>query len=113
MTVEDEEADLDRAFELVANRRRRAVIEVLRTTPRGSLEVATLVEAVATVSDVDDLTSSLSQRHLPKLDAAGVVDYDEEAGVVEYDSDPLVERCLDVAELYRSDQWMRRSSDSV
>ncbi|QLH84386.1 DUF7344 domain-containing protein [Halosimplex pelagicum] len=113
MTVDDED-ELDTAFELLADRRRRAVVEFLRAAPRGALDLPALVDAVATEcqEDPDALASSLHHRHLPKLDDAGVVEFDREEGVVSYDSHPLVERCLDVAQSYRSDQWMRRSSKS-
>jgi len=113
MTADDED-ELDDAFELLADRRRRAVLEVLRTAPRGALELPALVDAVATECDEDPdaLASMLHHRHLPKLDDAGAVAFDREEGVVSYDSHPLVERCLDVAQSYRSDQWMRGSSKS-
>ncbi|MFC7142386.1 hypothetical protein ACFQMA_21430 [Halosimplex aquaticum] len=108
----DAEDDLDTAFELLSDRRRRAVIEVLRTAPRGSLEFSALADAVAAVTDDDvaDLAPALYYSHLPKLDAADVVDFDAEAGVVDYDSEPFIERCLDVAGTHGSEQWTRRCS---
>jgi DNA-binding transcriptional ArsR family regulator len=113
MTADDED-ELDTAFELLADRRRRAVVTMLRAAPRGVLELPALVDAVATEceGDADALASTLHHHHLPKLDDAGVVEFDREEGVVSYDSHPLVERCLDVAQSYRSDQWVRRSSKS-
>ena len=115
MTVYDEEDELDTAFGLLADRRRRAVVEVLRTAPRGSLAASDLVDAVAAVceADADDLAPTLYHRHLPKLDEAGVVDYDAEAEVVSYDSDPLIERCLDLAETHRSTNWLRAPSKTA
>jgi len=112
MTADDEDDDIDTTFELLADRRRRAVLEVLRTAPRGALEVPALVDAVATEcgGDAEALESVLYHHHLPKLDSAGVVEFDRQEGVVVYDSHPLVERCLDVVQSYRSDQWVRRSS---
>jgi DNA-binding transcriptional ArsR family regulator len=111
MTAGDED-ELDTAFELLADRRRRAVVEVLRAAPRGVVEFSELVDAVAVDGDGDPeaLASTLYHRHLPKLDDAGVVEFDREEGVVSYDPHPLVERCLDVAQSYRSDQWLHRSS---
>jgi hypothetical protein len=108
--TDDEDDELDATFELLADRRRRAVIEVLRTAPRGALELPALVDAVATEceADAEDLASALRHRHLPKLDEADVVEFDPEEDVVSYDPHPLVERCLDVVQSYRSDQWMRR-----
>ncbi|WP_436923849.1 DUF7344 domain-containing protein [Halosimplex amylolyticum] len=112
MTGCDESDGIDTAFELLADRRRRAVIEVLRTAPHGSLELPALVEGVAskTDDDPDELAPALYHTHLPKLDDAGVIDFDGERGVVDYDSAPLLERCLDVAETYRTGQWARRCS---
>jgi len=113
--TDDEDDEIDTAFELLADRRRRAVLEVLRTAPRGALELPALVDAVATEFDADDedLESQLYHHHLPKLERAGVVEYDREEGVVVYDSHPLVERCLDVVQSYLSDQWIRRSTNSL
>ncbi|ELZ25602.1 hypothetical protein C475_10378 [Halosimplex carlsbadense 2-9-1] len=110
--TDDVDDDLDATFELLADRRRRAVLQVLRTAPRGALELSALVDAVATEcgEDPDALASALHERHLPKLDDADVVEFDREDGVVTYDSHPLVERCLDVVQSYRSDEWMRGSS---
>ncbi|WP_415382631.1 hypothetical protein [Halosimplex sp. TS25] len=104
---------LDAAFELLADRRRRAVIDVLRSAPRSSLELPALVDGVAAKTDEDAATvaSDLYHGHLPKLAAAGVIDFDEETRVVDYDSAPLLERCLDVAETHRSDRWVRRCSE--
>jgi hypothetical protein len=81
------------------------VVEVLRTSPGGTVEVPALADAVASLSDdaAEDVAVLLSHSDLPKLAAARIIAYDDEARVVEYDSDPLVERCLDVAETYRSE----------
>jgi len=108
--VEEEEADLDEAFELVAESRRRAVLAVLRTAPRGSLERMELAGAVTRLLEHEDeetTRQALVHQDLPKLAEADVIEYDRETGVVTYDSDPLVERCLDVAETYHSENWLR------
>jgi hypothetical protein len=102
---------LDTVFDVLANRRRRAAIQVLRTAPRGSLDVDTLADGVVSLCDNDptETESALYHTHLPKLDATDIVDYDTGSDTVEYNSDPIVERCLDVAETFESDSWIRRS----
>ena len=110
----DDEDELDGVFKLLANRRRRGVIEVLRTVPGGRLGVSALADAVASRSEAatEDITAPLYHSDLPKLSAVGVIAYDDEDDVVEYDSNPLLERCLDVAESHRSDDWVYRSTES-
>ncbi|WP_459195079.1 DUF7344 domain-containing protein [Halosimplex sp. J119] len=109
----DEDGGLDTAFELLADGRRRAVIEVLRTAPDGSLDLPVLVEGVAseTGDDPEKLAPALYHTHLPKLDDAGVIDFDPGPRVVHYHSAPLLERCLDVVNTTNSGQWARRCSE--
>jgi len=83
----------DQLFHLLQNGRRRAVLRVLRE--RGTLiEMRALADRVAALKNdtsVEELSQeerqrvsiSLYQSHLPKLDDAGVVDYDREAETVE------------------------------
>jgi hypothetical protein len=84
----------DDLFETLANRRRRYAVEHLRTVGPGErVSFRTLVEAVA--SRENDCTratltarqrkrvyTALYQRHVPKMAAAGVLDYDRERGTV-------------------------------
>ncbi|GAB3320208.1 hypothetical protein EI982_12960 [Haloplanus rallus] len=94
-----DEADterLDAVFEVLADARRRRVIRVLSGGETEVTTVATLAEALAErdPAPVDRLVVSLGHVHLPKLDAAGVIDYLPDRSTVRYDGAPLAERLL-------------------
>lgn len=83
----------DDLFEILANRRRRYAIHYLQLKER-AVELGTLAEQLAAwenVTPVEAVTSkerkraytSLQQRHLPKMDEAGLVDFDERRGTIE------------------------------
>ncbi|MFB6130573.1 MAG: hypothetical protein ABEJ28_07110 [Salinigranum sp.] len=81
---------------LFADRRRRELLAELidRGEPMGVEELALVLRANASgtpeeadagcVAGADEVRVSLHHVHLPKLDAAGVVDYDHERGTVTY-----------------------------
>lgn len=83
-------AALDTIYSLLSDRRRRSVVAVLsdRNSPIELRELATAV--TETASDPDDgppnatreVVTTLHHVHLPKLDAAGVIDYDSETNTV-------------------------------
>lgn len=83
----------DDLFEILANRRRRYAIHYLQLKER-AVELGTLAEQLAAwenVTPVEAVTSmerkctytSLQQRHLPKMDEAGFVEFDQRNGLVE------------------------------
>jgi hypothetical protein len=91
-TSTSRELSLDTTFELLKNRRRRKVLEYLRTNG-GESTLSDLAEHIAAIEndvEVDQLSSDqrkrvyigLYQSHLPKLDGVGVVDYDKNRGTV-------------------------------
>jgi hypothetical protein len=65
------------AFELLANERRRALAAHLLAVPR----VVTVEELADVLADADTdatrVASKLHHVHLPKLEAAGVIEWDE------------------------------------
>ena len=80
----------DTMFELLGNERRRSCLKLLSGSD-GEWEVSSLSERVATdvtdepsaAEDVyDSVYISLCQTHLPKLDEAGLVEYDAERKTV-------------------------------
>ncbi|ARS90615.1 DUF7344 domain-containing protein [Natrarchaeobaculum aegyptiacum] len=83
----------DELFEMLSNQRRRYILQEL--IRRGeSIEIGELSQEIAAHEDglaVEDVTSSdrkrvytaLHQSHLPKMDNAGVVDFDRDRGTVE------------------------------
>jgi hypothetical protein len=79
-------------FDILSNRRRRYALHQL-TRVDGEVELGPLAEQVAAWENdvaVDEVTSAerkrvytaLQQSHLPKLDEAGVVDFDKRAGTI-------------------------------
>lgn len=82
----------DLVFEILSNTRRRMVLYYLRWYG-GSVSVRELVGEIAALQNgvaVEDLTQqqrkrvyvSLYQTHLPKLEEAGLIEYDDEEGEV-------------------------------
>lgn len=95
------ELEKDLVFELLKNHRRRSVLKHLRDhgeTPLGDLAEAIAAEENETT--VADLSADerkrvyigLYQTHLPKMDGAGVVNYDQNRGLVS--SGPAIDQLL-------------------
>jgi len=93
MSISDTELTQDDVFEILSSPRRRYLLYHLRKEG-GPIELVELAEHVAAwENDVDreGLTAqerkrvyvSLYQTHVPKLDEAGIVDYDPDSGMVE------------------------------
>jgi hypothetical protein len=89
----------DDLFEVLSNRRRRYVLHYLCRRDGEAVELSDLVTQVAAWENgtdpeqlsYDDRKSvhiSLYQHHVPKMDEAGVVEYDQRSGVVELRVDP-------------------------
>ncbi|MDG5819623.1 hypothetical protein [Natronococcus sp. A-GB7] len=90
---DDDELPVDEIFHILQNERRRMVLEYLQETD-GSVRMRDVAEQVAAWENettVQELTSDQRQRvyiplyqsHLPKLDKAGIIDYQQNRGVVE------------------------------
>ncbi|MFB6122930.1 MAG: hypothetical protein ABEJ78_05675 [Haloferacaceae archaeon] len=93
--VGEEGDDLPRdvIFSMLSNQRRRYVLRYLREDP-GPVRIRDLSEQIAAwendvdVADLDyrqrkRVYTSLHQTHLPKLDDAGIVEYDQDRGTIE------------------------------
>jgi len=92
MSTSDTELTQDDVFEILSSPRRRYLLHYLRQRQE-AVELTELAEHVAAWEngvDPDELTTqerkrvyvSLYQTHVPKLDDAGLVDYDSESGMV-------------------------------
>lgn len=92
MAPTDQTLSQDTVFELLSSPRRRYVLYLLREAGE-PVELTTLAEQVAAwenETDIDDITEqerkrvyvSLYQTHIPRLDDAGIVEYDKETGMV-------------------------------
>ena len=82
------------AFDVLSNRRRRMVVRILEeASPTESIDVDYLSRQIAAweeetsidgidYADRKSVYTSLQQLHLPAMDEAGVVDFDERAGTI-------------------------------
>lgn len=100
--------DLNVVYTVLANRRRRYVLYHLNDLPSGSATVDELVELVAAWEEmtraeaeipVDHraaIETALLTNHLPAIDDAGLVEYDERSGAVKfYGTNGLITRILE------------------
>ncbi|QLG48574.1 DUF7344 domain-containing protein [Natrinema halophilum] len=116
-TDEDERLSKDVIFELLKNRRRREVLAYLldadETVTLG--ELAEQIAAWENDTEVNALSSdqrkrvyvALYQTHLPKMDDAGIVEYDQDRGLITLsDNADLLMMYLDT-DTHRQDRWDR------
>ena len=83
---------------LADDRRRRVLRYLLERDGADAVGLGELAEAVADEDDVDDAHRSLHHAHLPRLDEAGIVDYDAHEERVRLAGDqPTVEDFLEAA----------------
>ncbi|MFC4552094.1 MULTISPECIES: DUF7344 domain-containing protein [Halorussus] len=109
LPVESESETLDSVFRALADHRRRCICHYLarRSEPIPVDELAELVaasmsektRAVLTSAEIEQTRAELHQMHLPKLQEAGVVEYDADDGVVRLVESPGVTDCLRAAEV--------------
>ena len=98
--------DLDVVFDILSDRRRRIVLNRLRTAGEEWVDVGDLAEGIAeweielvdpTTVSVESIEIDLVHGHLPKLDAVGVIDYEADDRRVAYRGEDRVERFLDLS----------------
>ena len=94
----------DACLALVADRRRRRLLEQLRHNGNGEMPIDDLVDqlhqAEPDITDErqmnrDQLVIQLTHCHLPKLADHGIVEHDPDHGTVEYRPDEQFEAVLD------------------
>jgi hypothetical protein len=84
----------DDLFDVLANQRRRFAVHLLKHEPDETIEIGEMAEQIAAWEngiDAAEISSSerkrvytaLQQSHLPKMDDAGVVEFNKDRGVVE------------------------------
>jgi len=114
----EESPSLDLVFGILKNGRRRRVIKYLRDA-EGEVTLSDLAEHIAAIENDTtpaQLTSSqrkrvyvgLYQCHLPKMDDAGVIDYNQARGLVERTAQAThFEQYLDRSEAGTGREWYR------
>lgn len=102
--LETEGENWDDVVASVVDERRSTVLAVLdaRDEPMDRSELAREVavregDGAASAEAVDSLHTELHHVHLPKLSAAGLVEYDAESGTVTYDGHPQLPRTATLA----------------
>lgn len=91
---------VDAVFTILSDEQRRHFLYYLIDEAGGTARVSDVVdyldtvESEATPGEGDSILVELHHRHLPKMEEAGLVDYDGEEGTIRYREDPLVEECL-------------------
>lgn len=97
---ETDAVSVDDAFDALADTTRRHLLYYLAEEADGPAEVSDLAERLHARDPVDGYRDrrtihvGLRHRHLPKLEAAGLVEHDPDVGAVRYVGDPFVEECL-------------------
>lgn len=102
---------LDDVFRLLSHRERRYALYYLHSADEDAASfgeladyvVARDADSVADLEDGDGTLERLHETHLPKLDDAGVVEYDRQSGDVAYRGSPLLERGLALAHRWEDD----------
>lgn len=96
-------------FEAMANQRARYVLSYLGSVSVDVLDLEDVADGVAereveagAATDVEDclhhVTVALHHNHLPKLDHAGIIDYDPRSKTVRKWGDDRIETCLELFE---------------
>lgn len=110
-------ARLDELFSVLSNRRRRRVLYSLVDSEDAVVECSQLVRRLAdgpvTIGASEDDGSSeasvardLYHVHLPRLEDAGIVEYDRRQGTVRYDGLPFREEWLEHAHYTETGQLL-------
>jgi hypothetical protein len=84
----------DELFDVLANQRRRFAVHLLKREEDESIAIGDMAEQIAAWEngiDTAEITgnerkrvyTALQQSHLPKMDAAGVVEFNKDRGIVE------------------------------
>ncbi|MFB6179448.1 MAG: winged helix-turn-helix domain-containing protein [Halorientalis sp.] len=84
---------IDTVFELLANVDRRRICLYLMNRDDGVVTVEEIADALATEEcEYERFAIDLHHRHLPKLSAAGLIEYDPRSNTARYWGQPTVEK---------------------
>lgn len=88
----------DELLTVLADARRRAILDYFSGSPDDAATVETLTDELQGRDHLDGDPTAVGLVHsdLPKMDAAGVVDFDHRTRIVRYRADSRVERLLTV-----------------
>lgn len=114
LALEELPLSTDALLDILANSRRRYLIEYLRDQPdeAGSFEAATkhivteVGREMGKQPNHDDIQVDLQHHHMPKLADAGIVDYDIRSQVMRYHGNAALEDLLERVNDFQ-DEWDR------
>lgn len=98
-TSDDDADDVNRVYDVLSNRRRRQILYLLDDAEDDAAEVPELASTIAaweegiddpeavTYDDRKSVQAAVYQHHAPKMEAAGLVDFDKRACRLELDTD--------------------------
>lgn len=90
---------LETVFEILADRDRRAICRYLVSEASGVATVEEIADALTeTEASSQRLALNCHHRHLPKLDDAGLIEYDPRSNAVRYWGQPTLEKWLEHAQ---------------
>jgi len=91
-------ASTDTAYEALADPLRRETLCLLDRKDDQTITRETLVDSLATLYDPtrEQIELGLNHTHLPKLAAAGFIEYDDRSGVIRYRESEFLSAHLDV-----------------
>lgn len=89
----------DELLEVLCHHHRRQILRFLGKRPTNTATVDEFVAYVDSPSGETALSTEMHHIHLPKLDDAGLVEWDARSGTIRYYPDP---HCLDLLRTLRS-----------
>lgn len=101
IAAESGDISIDVALKVLADQRRRLVIKYLRSAPDGVASFEELINYVSTESSDsarERIQTRLHHVSLPKLDKAGLIDYDSRSQIVRYHANSVVDELVESIE---------------
>lgn len=99
-TEEPDALSVSTVFDVLSDEKRRHALYYLLEDASGTAEASEIADHLQSVgfgsrwSGREAVLAALHHRHLPRMEDAGLVEYEGEGGAVRYLGDPLVEECL-------------------
>ncbi|WP_157972578.1 hypothetical protein [Saliphagus sp. LR7] len=87
--------EADRTLEILANRHCRMTLLHFQTATENVISIQDLATAITTADEIEQTRVHLQHSTLPRLEDAGLVEYDSRSDTVRYHGDQGVEELLD------------------
>ena len=106
-SFDPESVDVDTVFRLLSHTECRHILRKLASHPGNFVPVGELVDSCVEAQpddrDIDREAVEIQchHQHLPALEAAGLIEYDETSGDVRYYRNPMVEEVLDIVHQWK------------